>query len=72
MELLQENEDTCYQQKKDHCIYQMFYVNLMVTAKQNLEQTHETMKKDSINHLGKPPTYKETQTKGKRNNGEAK
>ena len=50
----------------------MFYVNLMVTAKQNLEQTHETMKKDSINHLGKPPTYKETQTKGKRNNGEAK
>ena len=38
----------CYQQKKDYFIYETFDTNLMVTTKKkkNLEQKHETLKKE--------------------------
>ena len=45
MEPYRQMKINCYQQKKDCFIYEMFYVNLMVTGKQKSRAEHKSLKK---------------------------
>ena len=61
-----------YQQKKDYCIYETFYTNLMVTTKQKFRAEEPSIKKEETekNIIGNHKVKWQTETQGKRKNGD--
>ena len=69
--LHRQMEIRCYQQKKDYLIYEIFYTNLMVTTKQKIRAESQNIKKEETEkHITENhQTEWQTETRGKRNNG---